>query len=91
MSELVSLKELRERASPVIARRLDKAFAAIRDVNTITMLSLDEMEAVVLRALFGEFDDSEACNTYIQTEHSGTGYCPLPNGHEGICKFQTGD
>ena len=31
------------------------------------------------------------CGAYIATEHSGYGYCPLPRGHAGGHKFETGD
>jgi hypothetical protein len=36
--------------------RVRKAFDMIADANTVTILSLDEMESLVNRALAGEFD-----------------------------------
>lgn len=36
--------------------RVRKAFDLIAAANTVTMLTLAEMEAIVLRALKGEFD-----------------------------------
>lgn len=36
--------------------RVDRAFQMIRDANTVTILSLDEMQSIVLRSLAGEFD-----------------------------------
>lgn len=37
--------------------RIRTAFDMIQKANTVSILSLDEMEAVVNRALYGEFDD----------------------------------
>lgn len=44
----------------ITERRVDKAFDLIAAANTVSILSLDEMQAVILRALRGEFDVDDA-------------------------------
>jgi hypothetical protein len=40
-----------------LSRRVAQAFDLISRANTVTILSLSEMEALVNRALTGEFED----------------------------------
>jgi hypothetical protein len=37
--------------------RIDLAFTLIQKCNTVTILSLGEMESIVIRAIEGEFDE----------------------------------
>ena len=39
------------------SNQLDRAFEYIAKANTVSVLSLNEMQAIVMRALNGEFDE----------------------------------
>lgn len=59
-------------ADPLTKARVREAFDKIAAVNTVTICSLDEMEAIVNRALNGEFDGDFAKVVNIQAAKEAT-------------------
>ena len=44
-----------------------------------------------LEAAYPSRKAAKRCGTLVETEGAGYGICPLPMGHDGPHKFQTGD